>query len=760
MKKTTTLPLLLITLLALPVLCAEQKNEIEYGPFISATFVGQWPKNSFTYKGVAVRFDSGKEALNPKDVKDGKAGDFSAGIIFDTDLLRVSAGWSGAVLKLQGIPFDMQHGLNQEIVKGAQRFGTSPGPGWAKGGNFKDPRAVPYGPLPAEWAIYKGLYRSGSKIVFSYNVGKCPVLESHSLENGVFFREFTIAPSDVPLQLMVCESEGNSAPPALPNPTTAVIEDKEGVLAAKIIGAPAGAEFSFLSTTGISLKLPTNAKALSFKIAIWSGSKKDLDRFAELTTAPAVDLNPLCLGGPAHWPIPQGGEGKIGAPVDSFAVDTLPIPESPLMKTSGFDFFKDGRAAVCTLNGDVWIVSGIDAELKKVTWKRYASGLFQPLGLKIVDDLVYVLGRDQITRLHDIAGNGEADFYENFNNDTQVSENFHEFALDLQTDSKGNFYFCKAGPVVPGGKGFDTVLEHHGCLIKVSKDGSKLEVVATGLRAANGMSIGPKDEITSADNEGTWTPSSRINFIKPGGFYGCPPLSHRTPPPTTYDPPMCWLPHEGVDNSSGGQVWVPAGLWGPLEGSLLHMSYGTSSLFLTMSETVDGIAQGGAVRIPLMFRSGIMRARFNPKDGNLYVSGLRGWQTTGLKWGCLQRVRYIPGIVHLPAQIRVNKDGVYIQFHCAIDKGLEADDFNVEQWNYRWTSAYGSAHYSASNPNKEGEDTVKIKSVQLLPDNKTVFLEIPNLKPVMQMKIKYNIKSADGVKLNQQIYNTINVQPQ
>ena len=56
-------------------------------------------------------------------------------------------------------------------------------------------------------------------------------------------------------------------------------------------------------------------------------------------------------------------------------------------------------------------------------------------------DVIYVAGRDQITRLKELGGTGEADYYENFNNDTLVTENFHEFALDLQTDAQGNFAF-------------------------------------------------------------------------------------------------------------------------------------------------------------------------------------------------------------------------------------------------------------------------------------------------------------------------------
>ncbi len=59
-----------------------------------------------------------------------------------------------------------------------------------------------------------------------------------------------------------------------------------------------------------------------------------------------------------------------------------------------------------------------------------------------------------------------------------------------------------------------------------------------------------------------------------------------------------------------------------------------------MQEEVDGRPQGGIVRFPLKFDTGIMRARFNPADGQLYVAGLRGWQTDAGHDGALQRVRY------------------------------------------------------------------------------------------------------------------------
>src|SRR5256886_13737400 len=107
------------------------------------------------------------------------------------------------------------------------------------------------------------------------------------------------------------------------------------------------------------------------------------------------------------------------------------------MRFGGFDFFKDGRCAICTWDGDVWLVSGIDEKLEHVSWQRIASGLFQPLGVKIVADenwkeQIYVCFRDQIVRLHDLNGDGEADAYDCVNDDHPAYEHFHGIAMALE----------------------------------------------------------------------------------------------------------------------------------------------------------------------------------------------------------------------------------------------------------------------------------------------------------------------------------------
>ena len=78
----------------------------------------------------------------------------------------------------------------------------------------------------------------------------------------------------------------------------------------------------------------------------------------------------------------------------------------------------------------------IDDQLQNVKWKRFATGLHEPLGLKIVNEKIFTVGDNQITLFHDFNNDGEADFLENFNNDWDATEGFHAFCFDLQTDPK------------------------------------------------------------------------------------------------------------------------------------------------------------------------------------------------------------------------------------------------------------------------------------------------------------------------------------
>jgi glucose/arabinose dehydrogenase len=684
----------------------------------------------------------------------------AAGVVFDTELCRYAAWSTGGYLNLRGVVFDGGHGTNPSLA-GEQQLGTRPLPGVASSdGKLDDPRAIPHGTLPRDWAKYKGLYRHEDGIVLSYSANGRDVLDMPGTELAgkslVFTRTLNIA-AGKPLTLVMADVEGAQA----------TIDGDQRVLLTKdkftTVIRTSGGKLRVLDGGRVVLDVASEASNVKLLLARVDSEAAKAIIASKLSAA--RDLKPLTKGGKPRWTetvTTQGQRADETKEMGAYVLDSLTLPETNPYKSwirvGGFDFLPDGSAAISTWSGDVWICAGIDDKLQKLTWRRYAAGLFHALGLKVVDGTIFTHGRDQLTRLHDLNNDGEADFYECFNNDVTITPNFHEFAYELHTDPEGNFYFIKGGPVRPGGSGWDKIVPNHGCLMKVSKDGDKLEVVARGFRAPNGMGLGPHGELTSGDNEGTWTPAVPLNWIKPGGFYGVPDFAAKDPHPTLRENPLCWLPKE-IDNSNGGQVWITGEKFGPLSGQLMHMSYGTCTLFSVLKEEVSGEVQGGVVAMPLKFDSGVCRARFRDKENALYLTGLRGWQTRAGKDGGFYRMRYTGKPYLLPTALQVKPDELQITFDVALDKEAaeDVDNYNVEQWNYRWTQSYGSPHFKISDPKQQGHDEVEIDEAKLSADGKTVTLKIADLAPVMQMKTRFTLKSAEGQEIKSEIHQTINV---
>ena len=710
--------------------------EMDHGPVYSGTVDALFPgRGAHAPKGLVLRL-SREPAAN---------------VLFDTESLAIRSGWTGGFI---GHPSGRDGLEGQPFADGAIKFGCKKDSlGWARNGEWKDPRPKPFGPLPKDWARYRGLSVSGDKVVLRYSVGSTAVLDHPSYANDVFSRVLQAGTSDSGLRMLVCERPGATS--SLKD-GLAVIEEGELVTAVGLSGRGAA-----LETKEGRVELAVEPAGASVVVSIWSGPAAELAKFASTSkAAPVTDLAALTKGGPARNR-PVETSGTLGTEPGAYQLDTLTVPfENPsksYMRLTGIDFFKDGtRAAVCTMDGDVWIVSGIDATLSKLTWRRYASGLFQTLGLRIVDDVIYTLGRDQITRFHDRNQDGEADDYENFNNDCGVTVAYHEFAHDLQTDSQGNFYYAK-GSDLGGSK-----VPQHGAIVKVSKDGSTSDVYTWGFRAPNGMCVGPDDVITTSDNQGNWIPTTPINWItKAGqfcGFQPCPPPGTKPSEPPT---PLCWIPHS-QDNSGGGQAWATSDQWGPFKNQLIHFSYGKCVMFKVLVEkTASGVVQGGVVKFPFKFASGVMRGRMNPVDGQLYAVGMRGWQTDGQREGCFQRVRYTGKPANMPLEAKVTKTGLDVTFTDPLDKDAagNADNYVADWANLKWTSGYGSDEYQVSDPKKKGREKLPIQEAKVSADGKTVSLRIDGLKPVYYLSIRYRLKAADGSPVNQELIYTIHATP-
>ncbi|MCC7336391.1 MAG: hypothetical protein IT422_14980 [Pirellulaceae bacterium] len=458
-------------------------------------------------------------------------------------------------------------------------------------------------------------------------------------------------------------------------------------------------------------------------------------------------LREALTGGHARWPqelttrITPGQQRPL-------AIDTIELPTDNPWRAqlfcSGHDFLADGSALVCTMQGDVWHVSGLDSgqsEPGVARWRRFASGLHFPLGLVVADGRIYVQCRDQVTRLTDINGDGEADFYECFSNAFETSPAGHDYICGLERDAQGNFYTAS------GNQG----------LLRIAADGQSVEVLATGFRNPDGLGLLPNGDVSVPCSEGEWTPASMICLVRPESSLAASNAGVKgesTPPHFGYggprngqppELPLAYLPRY-LDNSSGGQSVVPDDTWGALSGKLLHLSFGAGTWFTVLQDEVDGQVQGAVAPMTGDFMSGVHRGRFSPRDKQLYVSGMQGWGSYTPDDGCFQRVRMTDEVFQMISEFHVHENGVRLTFTQPIDAEIASDlsQHFAQVWNYRYSGGYGSVELSPSHPSVAGHDPLRICGAHILDDGRSLFLELPELQPVSQLHLRLHVNADDA----------------
>ena len=558
--------------------------------------------------------------------------------------------------------------------------------------------------------------------------------------------------------------DGDESPPAAQE--TEVAEAMFAMVG--VAGDTTGLKWNVSLEDRFVLTIPASSETRVIQVVRSSQPLSALSDFQKTATGAQelTDPESMTRGGETRWPQILETTGNLGESDNGYALDTISVPFTnpwnAWMRTSALDFFADGRCVVTTHGGDVYIVSGIDDKLESVRWKRFCAGLFEPFGVRVVDEQIYVTCRDGIKRLHDYDGNGEADFVEAFWIDEDVSCMFHAYNFDLQTDSKGNFYFAKAGQYT----------HHHrpGTIMRVPPEGGRADVVAWGIRTPNGMGKLSDDRFTVSDNQGPWMPAGKISLIKPDAFLGNMPINeeqdqwlrakHGGELPETFDEPFIWMPQE-VDNSCGGQVWVDDDRWGPLADRLIHSSFGKGWLYYLSLQEVGDTMQSSIINLPHQWDAGVMRLRVNPADGQVYGVGLSGWQgPKGGKDGCLQRLRYTGEPVKMIEQVRVKEQAIELTFNFAVGKRVHLRDAWVGQmWDYLWSKKYGSDQFSVLREGQKGRDDLQISGATVSDDGKTVTLKVLDLQVCDQIRLDIDIDDENGERYLETVHMTVHKVP-
>ncbi len=399
-------------------------------------------------------------------------------------------------------------------------------------------------------------------------------------------------------------------------------------------------------------------------------------------------------------------------------------PDEFLCKVAGMDFLSDGRLVVSTWDamGGVYLLENVSSgDPKKIKVKRIAKGLAEPLGVKVVDDTIFVLQKQELTKLIDTDGDDIIDEYQCFAKGWLASANFHEFAFGLAYKD-GFFYAALATAIMPGGASARPQIVDRGKCVKISRQNGSIEFIARGLRTPDGVGLGPNGEIFITDNQGDWLPSSKLLLVKPGAFFNSYSVDSLAVANMPVQQPVVWLPQDEIGNSPTQPSFLKDG---PYQGHIIFGDVCYGGLQRVFTETVNGDMQGCVFRFTQGLEGGTHRLAWGP-DGALYV-GMIGnpgnWGQEGKLWYGLQRLKYNGTSVFEMLAVRAKTNGMEIEFTEPLreGEGWDAYSYLVKQWWYKPTVNYGGP--------KMDEETLNVVSASVLADRKKVFLEIPGLKP-------------------------------
>ncbi|MEX0685673.1 MAG: DUF6797 domain-containing protein [Balneolales bacterium] len=688
---------------------------------------------------------------------------------FDTDLLRWSVAWMGDSIPLGTMAQVSYHNfynksnimpkLEEEPV-----FATGLYPGWMGSQlDFTDPRPPgpnsddpSWGPLPDHLGRWNGLYVIDQNIVLAYRVRNANIYElpgSITVDSEVgFTRSIRAEQRDEPITMVVADISNGMESEVADNVAYIYSEtNADTVTAIGLIGS--GVELRVLDHRFATVNIPSGEENITFKTVAWRGPVTRVTQFQQMLTE-SIQLPDFQKGGPSHWPETVYTRGALSPDTSAYVTDqlTLPIPNpwDRNVRAIDVDFFNDNRAAVVTFDGDVWIVDGINHNLKSLKWRRFASGIYEPQSIEVVDDNIYVYGREGILRLNDLNNDGEADFYENFSNLMAQSIESREWPSDMVEAPEGGFYIAKGAALDNGPptsepiiSGFRAGAAHSGSILKISPDGRSINLIATGFRGPY-LGIHPETGVlTASDQQGNFVPSTPLFIVKEGDYFGVPATAHRDPIPEI-TPPLNWIPHN-VDQSSMSQVWITSDEMGPLNGDLINLSYGRPGVFKVLIDSTENTLQGGVSYIQSNYPAPTMKGALNPGDGQLYISGITLWGSRSKGVSALTRLRYTGLPSTLPEGFKARDGGLIIDFDVELDEEMVSDpqNYRVERWNYQRTDEYGSGHFKLDGT--PGQEYLPVTSAHLSDNGQSILLAVPNIKEVMQMQITYQLETNEGV---------------
>ena len=443
---------------------------------------------------------------------------------------------------------------------------------------------------------------------------------------------------------------------------------------------------------------------------------------------------------------------------DYYRLEPLAIPLDAFLEVGALEWIPDGRLAVASRRGEIWMV--VDPTGLEPRWTRFAHGLHEVLGLAWRDGWLYVTQRPEVSRLRDDDGDGVADRFETVADGWGVSGDYHEYAFGSKFDRDGAIWvvLCLTGS-------FDSRVPFRGWAVRVTPDGRTIPTTS-GIRSPGGIGFDCAGNVLYTDNQGPWNGACSLKHLVPGDFVGhpggfawydlAPEMGPRPPEPASGSrwatevrknprlrPPVVFFPYDLMGKSAAGVVCdTTGGRFGPFGGQVFVTDQSHSVVMRCCLETIDGVMQGACFMFREGFASGSLAEQFAP-DGSLFVGGTnRGWGSRGAGDYALERLVWTgrtPFEVH---SMRAVPDGFELEFTQPVDAATAGDprSYAARGFTYIYQSAYGSPVVD--------EEPCPVEKAEPTADRRRVRLTLGNLREGVIHEIRMpGVRSHDGLPL-------------
>ncbi|MFT6108181.1 MAG: type 1 glutamine amidotransferase [Planctomycetota bacterium] len=456
-----------------------------------------------------------------------------------------------------------------------------------------------------------------------------------------------------------------------------------------------------------------------------------------------------------------------------YRVVSLPIPEELVVEAGAFARMPDGRIAVGTRHGDIYLVSGVDDARPEPTYHLFASGLDEIFGLDPIDGGLMVTQSCELTSVTDSDGDGRADCFDTVSAGWGY-ENYHEYAFGAGPDKDGNRHVALGLSM-----SYHSRALFRGWVLRITPEGETIPI-ASGLRSPGGLGPNETGDLFYTESQGPWNSSCSLKAITEDSFHGHP-VSHNWYPfaPNLGDAPA--VPESGsrviiekerVPELAPYAVVFPyirmgrsvmgftvdrtGGSFGPFEDQIFLGDFSLSVLLRATTEKVNGVWQGACYPFREGLSTGILDVGFTP-DGNLLAGGTnRGWPVRGIKPFALERVEWTGLTPFEIERITITPDGFNVRFTLPVDPETASDPKN-------WSMGTFTHIYHAGYGGPEVDQTVpEVLGTTISADHRTVRIVLNELKKghVHEFDLAA-LRSAEGEELlHRDAYYTVNEIPE